>query len=50
MYKNLIRLAAFSLLLSVAAGVANAEIIAYWPFEEAWVTWRRTLSARSQQK
>ena len=34
MCKNLIRFAALSLLLSVAAGVANAEIIAYWPFEE----------------
>jgi hypothetical protein len=34
MCQNLIRLAALGLLLSVAAGVANAGIIAYWPFDE----------------
>ncbi|MCU0917559.1 MAG: hypothetical protein MUC88_23785 [Planctomycetes bacterium] len=34
MFKNLIRFTALGLLLSVAAGVANAGIIAYWPFDE----------------
>jgi len=32
--KNLIRFTALGLLLGVAAGVTNAEIIAYWPFDE----------------
>ena len=34
MWKNLICVTAVGLLLGVTAGVARAEIIAYWPFEE----------------